>query len=123
MAGHHPETVITLLEAWSDILSKEAQALSQGDLKDLQRLTQETSKIRRKLDKVLAASSLEARKDKNVSAMIRQILKEQGMLIDSLKTKAQELAQEIGSLNKSKTSLKGYRQKVPAPPRFMNGRT
>ena len=122
MAGHHPETVITLLMTWRDILSKEAQALSQGNLQDLQRFFQETLKIQHRLDKLLAASSLETKKDKNVSTMIRKLLQEQEKFIDSLKTQAQELAQKIGSLKKSKTSLKGYRQKAAASPRFMNGR-
>ncbi|MGD0820242.1 MAG: hypothetical protein ABSA71_05830 [Desulfomonilia bacterium] len=123
MADHHPETVITLLRTWRNILSKEAQALSQGNLQDLQSLFQETSKIQHKLGKLLAASSLETKKDKNVSTMIRELLQEQEKFIDSLKTQTKELAQEIGSLKKSKTSLKGYKQKGAASPRFMNERT
>ncbi|MGD0210130.1 MAG: hypothetical protein ABSC14_04020 [Desulfomonilia bacterium] len=123
MADHHPETVITLLRTWRDILSKEAQALSQGNLQDLQRLFQKTSKIQHKLGKLLTAPSLETKKDKNVSTMIRELLQEQEKFIDSLKTQTKELAQEIGSLNKSKASLKGYKQKAAASPRFMNERT
>ena len=123
MADHHPETVITLLRTWRDILSKEAQALSQGNLQDLQRLFQETSKIQHKLGKLLAASSLETKKDKNVSTMLRELLQDQEKIIDSLKTQTKELAQEIGSLNKSKASLKGYKQKAAGTPRFMNERT
>jgi UDP-N-acetylenolpyruvoylglucosamine reductase len=122
MADHHPETALNLLKSWRVILNKGTQALSQGDIQELERLFQETSKIQQQLSHMFAASNSLV-KDKNVSIMIRGLHKEQETLIESLKAQTEELAQEIGTLRKSQASLKGYKQKNPTSPRYMNERT
>jgi UDP-N-acetylenolpyruvoylglucosamine reductase len=122
MADHNPETALKLLKSWRVILSKGTQALSQGNIQELERLFQETSKIQQRLSHMFAASNSLV-KDKNISIMIRGLLKEQEMLIESLEAQTEEVAQEIGTLRKSQVSLKGYKQKNSTSPRYMNERT
>jgi hypothetical protein len=122
MADHHPETALKLLKSWRILLDKGTEALSQGNIQELERLIQETSTIQQRLSHMFAASD-SFLKDKNISIMIRGLHKEQGKLIDSMKAQTEEIAQAIGTLNKSQASLKGYKQKNPASPRFMNERT
>jgi prefoldin subunit 5 len=122
MADHHPETALNLLKSWRIILNKEIEALSKGNIQELERFFQETSEIQQRLSHMFATSSPLV-KDKNISIMIRGLHKEQGKLIESLKTQTEELAQEIGTLRKSQVSLKGYKQKNPFSPRYMNKRT
>jgi hypothetical protein len=122
MADRHPETALNLLKSWRIILDKEAGALSQGNIQELERLFQETSEIQQRLSHMFAASNTLV-KDKNISIMIRGLHKEQETLIESLKAQTEELAQEIGTLRKSQASLKGYKQKNPTSPRYMNKRT
>jgi chromosome condensin MukBEF ATPase and DNA-binding subunit MukB len=122
MADHHPETALNLLKSWRVLLDKETGALSQGNIQELERLFQETSKIQKRLSHMFAASNPLA-KDKHISIMIRGLHKEQETLIESLKAQTEELAQEIGTLRKSQASLKGYKQKNPTLPRYMNERT
>ena len=122
MADRHPETALNLLKSWRIILDKETGALSQGNIQELERLFQETSEIQQRLSHMFAASNTLV-KDKNISIMIRGLHKEQETLIESLKAQTEELAQEIGTLRKSQASLKGYKQKNPTSPRYMNKRT
>jgi len=122
MADHHPETALSLIKSWRVILNKETGALSQGNIQELERLFQETSKIQQRLSHMFAASNPLV-KDKTISIMIRGLHKEQEKLIESLKAQTEELAQEIGTLRKSQASLKGYKQKNPTSPRYMNKRT
>ena len=122
MADHNPETALKLLKSWRVILSKGTQAPSQGNIQELERLFQETSKIQQRLSHMFAASNSLV-KDKNISIMIRGLLKEQEMLIESLEAQTEEVAQEIGTLRKSQVSLKGYKQKNSTSPRYMNERT
>lgn len=122
MADHHPETALSLIKSWRVILNKETGALSQGNIQELERLFQETSKIQQRLSHMFAASN-PLIKDKTISIMIRGLHKEQEKLIESLKAQTEELAQEIGTLRKSQASLKGYKQKNPTSPRYMNKRT
>ena len=122
MADHHPETALNLLKSWRVILNKGTQALSQGNIQELERLFQETSKIQQRLSHMFAASNSLV-KDKNISIMIRGLHKDQEKLIESLKAATEELAQEIGTLRKSQASLKGYKQKNTTSPRYMNERT
>jgi len=122
MADHHPETALSLIKSWRVILNKETGALSQGNIQELERLFQETSKIQQRLSHMFAAST-PLIKDKTISIMIRGLHKEQEKLIESLKAQTEELAQEIGTLRKSQASLKGYKQKNPTSPRYMNKRT
>jgi hypothetical protein len=122
MADHHPETALKLLKSWRVILNKGSEALSQGNILELERLFQEASIIQQQLSTMFAASNALV-KDKTISNMIRGLHQEQGKLIESLKVQTEELAEEIGTLRKSQTSLKGYKQKNPASPRYMNERT
>jgi hypothetical protein len=122
MADHHSETALNLLKSWRVILNKEAGALSQGNIQELERLFQETSKIQQRLSQMFAASDTLV-KDKTVSIMIKELHTEQEKLIESLKVQTEGLAQEIGTLRKSQASLKGYKQKNPISPRFTNERT
>ena len=122
MADHHPETALNLLKSWRVILNKEIEALSLGNIKELERLFQETSEIQQRLSNMFAASNSLV-KDKSISIMIRGLHKDQEKLIESLKAATEELAQEIGTLRKSQASLKGYKQKNSTSPRFMNERT
>jgi prefoldin subunit 5 len=122
MADHHPETALSLIKSWRVILNKETGALSQGNIQELERLFKETSKIQQRLSHMFAASNPLV-KDKTISIMIRGLHKEQEKLIESLKAQTEELAQEIGTLRKSQASLKGYKQKNPFSPRYMNERT
>lgn len=122
MADHHPETALSLIKSWRVILNKETGALSQGNIQELERLFKETSKIQQRLSHMFAASNPLV-KDKTISIMIRGLHKDQEKLIESLKAQTEELAQEIGTLRKSQASLKGYKQKNPFSPRYMNKRT
>jgi len=122
MADHHPETALSLIKSWRVILNKETGALSQGNIQELERLFKETSKIQQRLSHMFAASNPLV-KDKTISIMIRRLHKDQEKLIESLKAQTEELAQEIGTLRKSQASLKGYKQKNPFSPRYMNKRT
>ena len=122
MADHHPETALNLLKSWRVILNKETGALSQGNIQELERLFQKTSEVQQRLSHMFAASNPLV-KDKTISIMIRGLHKEQEKLIESLKAQTEELAQEIGTLRKSQASLKGYKQKNPTSPRYMNKRT
>jgi UDP-N-acetylenolpyruvoylglucosamine reductase len=122
MADHHPETALSLIKSWRVILNKETGALSQGNIQELERLFKETSKIQQRLSHMFAASNPLV-KDKTISIMIRGLHKDQEKLIESLKAQTEELAQEIGTLRKSQASLKGYKQKNPTSPRYMNKRT
>ena len=122
MADHHPETALSLIKSWRVILNKETGALSQGNIQELERLFKETSKIQQRLSHMFAASNPLV-KDKTISIMIRGLHKEQEKLIESLMAQTEELAQEIGTLRKSQASLKGYKQKNPTSPRYMNKRT
>jgi hypothetical protein len=122
MADHHSETALTLLKSWRVILNKETQALSQGNIQELERLFQETSKIQQRLSQMFAASNTLG-KDKTITIMIRGLHTEQEKLIESLKAQTEELAEEIGTLRKSQASLKGYKQKNFTSPRFTNERT
>jgi hypothetical protein len=122
MADHHQETVLKLLKSWRVILNKGTQALTKGNIQELERLLQGTSEIQLRLSHIFAASDSLV-KDKTISTMISGLHKEQEKLIDSLKAQIEELAQEIGTLRKSHASLKGYKQKNPTLPRFMNERT
>ncbi len=122
MADHHSETALNLLKSWRVILNKETGALSQGNIQELERLFQETSKIQQRLSRMFAASNTLV-KDKNISILIRELHAEQEKLIESLKNQTEGLALEIGTLRKSQASLKGYKQKNPAPPRFTNEHT
>ncbi len=56
MADHHPETALNLLKSWQVILNKETSALSQGNIQELERLFQETSKIQQRLSQMFATS-------------------------------------------------------------------
>jgi prefoldin subunit 5 len=122
MADHHPETALSLIKSWRVILNKETGALSQGNIQELERLFQETSKIQQRLSQMFAASDTLV-KDKTISIMIKGLHAEQEKLIESLKAQTEGLAQEIGTLRKSQASLKGYKQKNPISPRFTNERT
>jgi chromosome condensin MukBEF ATPase and DNA-binding subunit MukB len=122
MADHHPETALSLIKSWRVILNKETGALSQGNIQELERLFQKASEVQQRLSHMFAASNPLV-KDKTISIMIRGLHKEQEKLIESLKAKTEELAQEIGTLRKSQASLKGYKQKNPTTPRYMNERT
>jgi hypothetical protein len=122
MADHHPETALKLLKSWRVILNKGTEALSQGNIQELERLLQETSKIQQRLSHLFEASESLV-KDKDISVMIRGLHKEQERLIESMKAQTEELAQEIGALRKNQVSLKGYKQKNPTSPRYMNERT
>ena len=64
MADHHSETALNLLKSWRVILNKETGALSQGNIQELERLFQETSKIQQRLSQMFAASNTLV-KDKN----------------------------------------------------------
>ncbi len=122
MADNHSETALNLLKSWRVILNKETGALSQGNIQELEGLFQETSRIQQRLSRMFAASNSLV-KDKNISIMIRGLHAEQEKLIESLKAQTEGLAQEIGTLRKNQASLKGYKQKNSAPPRFTNERT
>jgi septal ring factor EnvC (AmiA/AmiB activator) len=122
MADHHPETALSLIKSWRVILNEETGALSQGNIQELERLFQKASEVQQRLSHMFAASN-SLGKDKNISIMIRGLHKEQEKLIESLKAQTEELAQEIGTLRKSQASLKGYKQKNPFSPRYMNERT
>ena len=122
MADHLAETALNLLKSWRVILDKETEALSQGNIQELERLFQETSEIQQRLSHMLAASNSLV-KDKNISIMIRGLHKEQEKLIESLKAQTEGLAEEIGTLRKSQASLKGYKQENSTSPRYMNKRT
>jgi len=122
MADHNPETALKLLKSWRIILNKGTEALSQGNIQELERLFQETSKIQQRLSHMFAASNSLV-KDKNISIMMRGLHKEQEKLIEALKSQTEELAQEIGTLRKNQTSLNGYKQKNATSPRYMNERT
>jgi hypothetical protein len=122
MADHHSETALNLLKAWRIVLNKEAQALSQGNIQEMERLIQESSEIQQQFSYLLAESN-SLFKDRNISIIIRGLHKDQEQLIESLKAQTEELAQEISALRKSQASLKGYKQKNPASPRYMNERT
>jgi hypothetical protein len=122
MADHHPETALNLLKSWQVILDKETRALSDGNIQELERLFQETSKIQQQLSQMFTTSNYLV-KDKNISTMIRGLYKEQEKLIESLKAQTEGLAEEIGTLRKNQASLKGYKQKNPTLPRFTNERT
>lgn len=122
MADHNPETALKLLKSWRVILNKGSEALSQGNIHELERLFQVTLTIQHRLSHMFAASNSLV-KDKNISIMIGGLHKEQEKLIESLKTLTEELAQEIGTLRKSQVSLKGYKQKNTTSPRYMNERT
>jgi chromosome condensin MukBEF ATPase and DNA-binding subunit MukB len=122
MADHHPETALSLIKSWRVILNEETGALSQGNIQELERLFQKASEVQQRLSHIFAASNSLA-KDKTISIMIRGLHKEQEKLIESLKAQTEELAQEIGTLRKRQASLKGYKQKNPTTPRYMNERT
>lgn len=122
MADNNPETALKLLKSWSVILDKGTEALSKGNIQEMGRLFQETSKIQQRLSHMFEASN-SLTKDKAISILIRGIHKEQENLIESLKAQTEELAQEIGTLRKNQVSLKGYTQNNPTSPRYMNERT
>jgi hypothetical protein len=122
MADHHSETALNLLKSWQVILNKEMYALSQGNIQEFERLSQETSTIQQRLSHMFTASK-SLMKDKTISIMIRRLHKEQEKLIKSLLAQTEELAHEIGELRKSQGSLKGYKQKNTTSPRYMNERT
>lgn len=122
MADNNPETALKLLKSWRVILDKGTEALSEGNIQEMERLFQESSKLQQRLSHMFSASNSLA-KDKAISIMIRGLHKEQEKLIESLEAQTEELAQEIGTLRKIQVSLKGYTKKNPPSPRYMNERT
>jgi hypothetical protein len=122
MAEHHPEAALTLLETWRIALVRQSRAIAQGNMEELEVLVTQSAKIQRQLGKILASSSTLIH-DRKIAGLIKALHLEQGQVIDSLSTQTEKLAHEIGALRKDKASLKGYRQKKPAQPRFKSERT
>ncbi|HVN72305.1 MAG TPA: hypothetical protein VMU10_09835 [Desulfomonilia bacterium] len=122
MADNHPEAALNLIKSWRGILRKEAEALSQGNIPELEKLFQKTTAIQQRLG-ALFATSKSLVKNKNVTSVVKDLLQEQGDIIESLKEQTEELTKKIGTLRKSKTSLNGYKQKKPPSTHFMSKRT
>jgi len=122
MAGHNSETALKLLKDWKTILNKEAEALSNGRIGDIEQLFQKTLELQQQLTPLLSLSGAHG-KDKTLSRMIREVYNQQEKLINSMRIQAEELAQEIGLLVKNQASLKGYKQSNKTQPRFMNKHT
>ena len=121
MAGNNPETALNLLRAWRILLCKESEALKQGNIHELEKLFEETSRIQKQLGRLLASPT--CAKDKKIPILIKELLQEQDNIITDLKNQTEEISQEIGLLKKNKTSLKGYKQKKTSSPTFLNKRT
>jgi hypothetical protein len=91
-------------------------------MEELEVLVTQSATIQRQLGKILASSST-LMHDRKIAGLIKALHLEQGQVIDSLSNQTEKLAREIGALRKVKASLKGYRQKKPAKPRFKSERT
>lgn len=122
MADNNPETVLKLLNVWRAIIKEETEALSHGDIQQIEILFQKTVEIQQYLGNEFSSPNT-LNKNKQISKTIKALQDEQERFIESLRAQAEDLANEIGSLGKSQASLKGYKQNLQAPPRFMNKHT
>ena len=122
MAEHNPEAGLNLLESWRTVLDKQVEALQQEKIQDLEGLMQQSARIQQELQKILS-SKPQLLRDRKITDHIRILHHEQGLIIESLKGQTEDLAREIGTLQRNKSSLGGYRQKKVPSPRFMSKRT
>lgn len=122
MADNNPETVLNLLNAWRAIIKEETEALSHGNIQQIEKLFQKTVEIQQYLNSKFSSPNT-LNKNKQISKTIKALHDEQEKFIESLRTQSEDLEKEIASLGKSQASLKGYKHNLQAPPRFMNKHT
>jgi len=119
MADHHTEAALILLKSWRTILGMQVKAANEGNIQKLESLIQQSTKIQQQLQKLLFCTPLVLH-ERKIADTIRDLHQEQGSIIESLKGQTEELAREIGTLRRNKSSLGGYKQKKDSPPRFMS---
>jgi len=122
MADNHSEAALNLLKSWRSILRKETEVLSQGDIPELKKLFHITTAIQQRLDALFSTSKF-LMQNESVSGIVKDLLQDQGDIIESLKKQTEDLAKKIGTLRKNKMYLNGYKQKRPSVPHFMSKRT
>ncbi len=83
---------------------------------------QQSSKIQLHLQEIFKTSPRVLR-DRQIAGLLRELHQDQGSIIEYLKGQTDELAREIATLRRNRTSLGGYKKKKDPSPRFMSKRT
>lgn len=122
MGKDHKEIILTLARKWRAILLEETEILSNGNLEKFDKLTKESVQIQARLDDMLSKID-PASLGKEILDLMGELQEHNANLVAELTRGRKELSVRIGTLRKNKTSLKGYKQKKKAAPRFMNERT
>lgn len=122
MGKDHKEVILNLASRWRHLLDEEAEVLARGDLNKLDRLTKKSLQIQVRLEKILTGINRQSL-DREIVDLMKVLLDRNEQLTAELSRGRNELLERIGSLRKSKNSVRGYKQTVHAVPRFITGRT
>jgi hypothetical protein len=122
MGKNHQKDLLTCLKQWHDITLKQGEVLAQGDISQFERLNRVSIVLQSRFQ-----NSLEKLEKPELASSDRTLLEEirslQAGFIEELERGTEEIAKSIGMLSKNKKSMKGYKQKPPAQPRFKSERT
>jgi hypothetical protein len=122
MGKNHQEDLLTCLRQWHDIILKQDEVLSQGDISQFERLNRVAVVLQTRFQ-----NSLDNLDKSALTSQERTLLEEihsfQTRFIEELKKGSEEIEKTIGKLTKNKNSMKGYKQKSHAQPRFKNEHT
>jgi hypothetical protein len=121
MEDHHTEAILNLLKSWQTLAHQEAEAIVCGNTPVLEKLIMQTNLIWQRLERHVTASG-SAVPDRLTVDKMKELFRQQAMNIRTLQEQADALAQEIGSLRKSRSSLLSYKQKKNPPQRFTGKR-
>ena len=122
MAEHTAVAVLNLLKSWREAICTQVKALQEGNIETLEGFMQQSSKIQLHLQEIFKTSPRVLR-DRQIAGLLRELHQDQGSIIEYLKGQTDELAREIATLRRNRTSLGGYKKKKDPSPRFMSKRT
>jgi hypothetical protein len=121
MGENHKENILKCLKDWHSITLMQGKALSEGNIKEFEKLTAASVTLQARLDKLLIQIK-PAKLNKECMNLLTLIKNHQDDLLTEITRGARELSKAIATLTKNTSSLKGYRQNRSSPPRFKSER-
>jgi hypothetical protein len=122
MGEDHSQAIIGFLREWRVISEQELDAISKGNLDELEELINRTVLIQECLDRFLQEIDAKVL-SKEAIGLMKEIDRIQVALVQEMQKGTSTLEEKINALKKNTASMRGYKQRAPVQPRFLNKRT